>query len=44
LAQALKEVDEGKAIGPFDTAEEAIASMKAELKRRRAAKRKKAAR
>jgi bifunctional DNA-binding transcriptional regulator/antitoxin component of YhaV-PrlF toxin-antitoxin module len=43
LAIALKEVEQGKVVGPFDTAEEMMASIEAELKRRRAAKRKKRA-
>jgi bifunctional DNA-binding transcriptional regulator/antitoxin component of YhaV-PrlF toxin-antitoxin module len=43
LAIALKEVEEGKVIGPFDTGAEMVASIASELKRRRAAKRKKRA-
>lgn len=39
LAEALAEVEAGRTAGPFDTAGEMIAHMKAELKRRAAAKR-----
>jgi AbrB family looped-hinge helix DNA binding protein len=43
LAAALDEVAQGQVVGPFDTAQEMAASIEAELKRRRAAKRKKPA-
>jgi|HubBroStandDraft_1064217.scaffolds.fasta_scaffold699720_2 bifunctional DNA-binding transcriptional regulator/antitoxin component of YhaV-PrlF toxin-antitoxin module len=42
-AIALKEVEQGKVVGPFDTAGEMMVSIESELKRRRAAKRKKRA-
>jgi len=38
LATALGDVKKGLAVGPFDTAEEAIASMKREFKKRSARK------
>jgi bifunctional DNA-binding transcriptional regulator/antitoxin component of YhaV-PrlF toxin-antitoxin module len=38
LDEAMKEYERGEVVGPFDTAEEMIASMKTELKRRRALK------
>lgn len=41
LKKALEEVEEGQAIGPFNTAAEMIASIESEIKKRRAAKRKK---
>ncbi len=41
LKKALGEVEEGKTIGPFNTAAEVIASMEADVKKLRAAKRKK---
>jgi predicted transcriptional regulator len=42
IAEGLEDFREGRFHGPFDTAEDAVASMKAELKRRAAAKRAKA--
>ena len=39
LAKASKEVRQGKIIGPFDSATEMVASMKAELRKRATAKR-----
>lgn len=38
LARALGDVRKGRAVGPFETAEEAIASMKREFKKRSARK------
>ena len=39
LANSLEDVKKGRTFGPFDTADEMIASIEAELKKRRAAKR-----
>ena len=39
LASSLEDVKKGRTYGPFDTADEMIASIEAELKKRRAAKR-----
>jgi bifunctional DNA-binding transcriptional regulator/antitoxin component of YhaV-PrlF toxin-antitoxin module len=38
LDEAMEEYKRGEAVGPFNTAEEMIASMRSELKRRRAQK------
>ena len=39
LAKSLEDVKEGRTYGPFDTADEMIASIEVELKKRRATKR-----
>ena len=41
LREALDQIEQGEVFGPFDSAAEMMASIKAELKKRRAAKRKK---
>lgn len=41
LARSEKELKQGRSFGPFDTADEMIASMKAQLKKRGAAKKSK---